>query len=119
MRTPSIALIVCLLTGTAAAEPLGWSSKPYGQWNLPNGGVLELPSSKRLDLAPRWKLVPPEGWDLLDAEMHRLQTENIRITAENKSLKISAGKGGGSVWWAVGGFLAGAAAGWAYMEYGR
>lgn len=44
-------------------------------------------------LAPaRTVLAPPPFWDDLDIEMKRLQTTEIRLTAENDSLKASLRK---------------------------
>lgn len=48
-----------------------------------------------LQLPPGYILNEPQ-WDKLDAEIHRLQTSETRLEAENKSLKDSATSLGGN-----------------------
>lgn len=42
-----------------------------------------------LSVPAGWILVPPPYWAALDLEMKRLQVVEIKLTAENKSLKTS------------------------------
>lgn len=58
--------------------------------------------------------VPEPAWSALDAELRRLQTAEVRLAAENASLRasVSAGPGWGTLAAVVGALAAGTAAAW-------
>ena len=92
MRRPvAIVVSVALLLASASVA--------YGDDPAPSApstatGVLHLHSDSHvvtkggseLDLPPGY-FVPEPDWDKLDAETKRLQDQEVRLTAENKSLK--------------------------------
>ncbi len=92
----SLAFVVSLLASRAAAEP------PL-HFTTPSKVITQ--KGTNLDLPPGYYLSEPQ-WDKLDLEVKRLQTQETRLKAENKSLKSSS-----SNTWLVLGLVVGAFAG--------
>lgn len=72
-------LALLLMSGRAAADEVKHFTSPIH---------VTTPSGKTLDLPPGYYL-PESTWNRLDAEMRRLQDQETRLTAENKSLRHS------------------------------
>jgi hypothetical protein len=105
----SIAILATLHTGVAA-DPTPAPPNPnffhiLVPWHLSTA------SGVNLDLPPSYVLDEPT-WAKLDTEVRRLQTTEVRLTAENKSLRDTT-SGWQPGWYTVTGVLAaGLALGW-------
>jgi hypothetical protein len=97
-----VALAVLLLSSRAAAEPPTRITVP-----VTCEDASEPPN--RLNLAPGYYLTE-DTWGRLDGEVRRLQESEIRLRAENDSLRKSDAPP--RWWWIAGGIAAGAAAGY-------
>jgi hypothetical protein len=113
--------VVCgalLASREAAADP-DPPDAPAGTTylHLVHGGHLTTPGGADLTLPPGY-YVDAGSWDRLDAEVHRLQDAETRLTAEEASLEASAHAGGAPGWvYAAAGLVVGALAGAAYVHY--
>lgn len=97
LRVLVAALVFVILTAPRAlAQPVDEPERivlpmPKPHLLLRTGpGVLEGPDGKLYDIPQLSHVLTQEKYSELDAEMMRLQEVEIRITAENKSLRESA-----------------------------
>lgn len=58
------------------------------RWHVAAPWTLTLSSGTAFTMPPAY-ILPDKSWNDLDAEMKRLQDEDTRLTAENKSLETS------------------------------
>ncbi len=89
MRKAAVTVFVLLtLAAKAAADP---QELPSGHVRLNLGpGSLITYSGENYILPLGTHILTYEVWDSLDVEMRRLQEQETRLTAENKSLKHTA-----------------------------
>ncbi len=110
MKRPKIAasvaaLVVTLLLATrAAAEP----PPAPTHFTVPVTCQDDATPPHTIRLDPGYYL-DADTWDYLDTRVRELQNAETRLTAENKSLRDSAG--GAGWWWVAAGVTLGAAAG--------
>jgi hypothetical protein len=80
--------LVVVLAARAAADPL---PLPQGHVRLNFGpGILETYTGQKYVLPLGTHILTYETWEMLDTETRRLQEQEVRLTAENKSLRKSA-----------------------------
>lgn len=107
---------VFLASATAAADPEPAPapvtpdlSKPL---QLLSDSVVRTDGGSVLRLPPG-RFLTEDLWGKLDAELRRLQTAEVRLTAENASYKASLSTGWQPGWWTLLSVVAGAGAtGW-------
>lgn len=83
----AFALGTLLLGANVAAEPI--SPKEGELIHIQSPSTVKTDGGTEIRLAPSF-CVDESGWNKLDLEVHRLQTTETRLTAENRSLRKSA-----------------------------
>lgn len=93
MRIRTAVLVIALVLTAApraTAEPVA-DDLPSTHVRLVTGpGELRLPSGKIYAIPQDSHIVTGEAWSMLDAEFRRLQEQEVRLTAENRSFRESA-----------------------------
>lgn len=122
-RAAVVVIVAALHVGRAAAGPepgdlhlrLAAELDPPKHFQTPSHVTTQ--GGSELDLPPGYFLDEP-AWDALDYQVRTLQDDRTRLSAENKSLRDSAGTG--APWWAIAaGVVVGAAAGaYAWERWG-
>ena len=84
-----VTLAVLLLPSHATADPATFSAPPPSPVHLHTASDLATDGGSKLRLPPGYYLDEPT-WSTLDVELHRLQTAETRLTAENASFRKSA-----------------------------
>lgn len=91
-------VVITLLTASAAADGLEPSPAPpatvLAPWRILSASSLTTEAGSTLALPPRVMIVTEDGWQALDDEVRRLQEAEVRLQAENASLRASASPGG-------------------------
>lgn len=100
MRRSTAALVAAVLLASpasSAADPAGSGPEPMptGHLRLLSPGVLRMldgggETGRSFSIPPLSHVLDSEEWDLLDAEFRRLQDAEVRLGAENGSLRKSA-----------------------------
>jgi hypothetical protein len=86
-RVAAFAALLLTVPNLAVGEPL---PLPSPHVRLTAGGLLAVPDGRTFDLPTATRVITPDGWALLDAEVRRLQDAETRLGAENTSLRASA-----------------------------
>lgn len=95
-------VVITLLTASAAAdEPAPADPMPtatvLAPWRILSASSLTTEAGSTLALPAGVVIVTADGWEALDVEVRRLQEAEVRLGAENHSLRASA-KAAGPGW---------------------
>lgn len=119
-RRAAVSAAICgvvLHAARAAADPAPVDQHPALDaaidvpTHLQSASHVTTDGGSSLDLPPGYFISEPQ-WDDLDFRVRALQDDVVRLGAENKSLRESAGSG--APWWAIAAAVVVGAAGGAY-----
>lgn len=88
-----VLLFIVLTAPRVLAQPAPETPLPMPTLHMRLGtgeGTLRGPNGKDYVIPQGSRILAPEAWSTLDAEMVRLQEQETRLAAENKSLRQSA-----------------------------
>lgn len=110
------ALCALLASGASAADPAPAATPTTPDLSKPlqllSGSVVQTDGGSTLRLPPG-RFLTEDLWGKLDTELRRLQTAEVRLTAENTSYHKQLDTGWQPGWWTLLSVVAGAgAAGW-------
>jgi len=118
-RVAIAAAIVVMVSSRAAADPVPHTE--LAPWRIGSASTLTTEGGSTITLPAGVYVLTAEGWHALDVEIMRLQEAEVRLNAENSSLRTSLTEGDGPGWGTLtafaGGLALGMAAAWYAFEH--